>query len=151
MDPQAEPDLLEAGKNDCRTPRRRLDQTCLQLEPSSINQARKQRRPAKRWDDDCDICLKPTRSNRGINDLTSDTTWLTTAEDSSKWNAMESDVISTGIGQPASPTTPITTTSTTQPTTHDQTTSTTKAHDQNEDDTKDGNDTLLILSQIIDS
>ena len=31
VDPQTEPDLLEAGKDDCQTPRRPLDQTCLQL------------------------------------------------------------------------------------------------------------------------
>ena len=41
VDPQAEPDSLEAGKDDCRTPRKLLDQACLQLEPSSINQAKK--------------------------------------------------------------------------------------------------------------
>ena len=51
------------------------------------------------------------------------------------------------LKQPARPTTPITTTTTTQLTRHDQTTGTTKTHDQNEDD----DDTLLILSQLIDS
>ena len=41
VDSQAEPDLLEAGKDDCRTPRRPFDQARLQLEPSNINQAKK--------------------------------------------------------------------------------------------------------------
>ena len=50
-----------------------------------------------------------------------DTTGLTSAEDSSKWDAMESDLISNRLKQPARPRTPVTTTTTTQPTTHDQT------------------------------
>ena len=37
--PQTELDLLEAG--DSRTPGRPLDQACLQLEPSSIKQAKR--------------------------------------------------------------------------------------------------------------
>ena len=40
VDPQAEPELLEAGKDDCQTPRRPLDQSCLQLEPSYIKGTR---------------------------------------------------------------------------------------------------------------
>ena len=85
------------------------------------------------------------------NDLTSDMTWLTSAEDSSKWD----DFISSRLKQPARATTN-TTTTTTQPTTHDQTTGTTKTHDQNEhdadgDDDQEDDDTLLIFSQLIDS
>ena len=45
--------------------------------------------------------------------------------DCSKWDAMESDFISSRLTQPARPTTPITTTTTTQPTMDDQTTGTT--------------------------
>ena len=41
VDPQAEPDLLEAGKDDCQTPRWPLDQTFLQLEPSYIDPAQR--------------------------------------------------------------------------------------------------------------
>ena len=48
---------------------------------------RKQGRPAKRWEDDLNAYQQPTRSNRDNNDLTSDTTWLTTA-------SMESDFVS---------------------------------------------------------
>ena len=107
----------------------------------------KQGRPAKTWDDDLNIYLQPTRSNRD-NHFTSDMTWLTTAEDGSKCDALESDFISSRLKQPTRPTTTFTTTTTTQPKTHDQTTSTTKAHDPNEDDTKDDDDTLLILSQL---
>ena len=47
----------------------------------------KQGRPAKRWEDDFNIYSQPDRSNRDKNDLTSDMTWLKTAEDSSKWDA----------------------------------------------------------------
>ena len=92
------------------------------------------------------INLQSDRVNRDNNDLTSDMTWLTTAEDNSKWDAVERDLISSRLKQPARPTTPITTTTTT----HDQTTGTTKTHDQNEDDDEqDDDDTLLIISQLI--
>ena len=40
VDSQAEPDLLEAGKDDCQAPRRPLDHARLQLEPSNINLAK---------------------------------------------------------------------------------------------------------------
>ena len=71
------------------------------------------------------------------NDLTSDKTWLITAQDGSQWDAMESAFIGIRLRQP------------------NQRTGTTKPHDQNEDDTKDeneqdDNDTLLKLSQLID-
>ena len=98
---------------------------------------RKQGRPANRWEDDLNIYLQPDRSNRDNTALTSNLTWLTTAEDSSKWDAMKSDFISSRLKQPARPTTPNTTTTTTHLTTHDQTTGTTQSHDQNEDNTKD--------------
>ena len=39
VESQAEPDLLESGKDDCQAPRRPLERTRLQLEPSNINQA----------------------------------------------------------------------------------------------------------------
>ena len=129
-----------------------LDQACLQLEPSSPSKegtGSKEDRPRDGKTTSTSSC-NLDRSNRDDNDLTSDTTWLTTAEDSSMWDAVESDFISSRLKQPARPTTPlITTTTTTQPTTHDQTTGTTETHDQN-DDAKD-DDTLLILSQLIDS
>ena len=44
-------------------------------------------------DPDLNTYLQPERSNRDNNDLTSDMTWLTTEEDSSKWDAMESGFI----------------------------------------------------------
>ena len=105
VDPQAEPNLLEAGKDDCQTPRRLLDQAC----SSSIKQARRYReqgRAAKRWEDDLDIYFQPDRSNRDTNDLTSDMTWPTTADDSSKWDAVESDLKRSRLKQPARPLSP---------------------------------------------
>ena len=60
-------------------------------------------RPAKRWEDDHNIHLQPNRANRNDNDLTSDMTWLTTAEDNSKWDAMESDFVSNRLKQPTRP------------------------------------------------
>ena len=75
-----------------------------QLEPSYLNQATegywKQERLAMTWEDDFNIYVQPDRSNRDNNDLTSDVTWLTTAEDSSKSDAMESYFISTTPHQP---------------------------------------------------
>ena len=59
----------------------------LQYQPSKKGY-RKQGRPAKRWRDDLSIYSQPDSSNRDDNDLTSDMTWLTTAEDSWKWDAM---------------------------------------------------------------
>ena len=105
----------------------------------------KQSRPAKKRQH-----LRTTNQNQHTNDLMSETTWLTTAEDGSKWNATKSDFISGRLKQPTRSATPITTTTTTQPATHDQTTNTSKAHDQNEDDTED-DDAPLIFSQLIDS
>ena len=67
--------------------------------------------------------LQPDRSNRDNNDLMSDMIWLTTAEDSSKRDALESGFINNRFKQPARSTTSTKTTTTTQPTTHDQTTS----------------------------
>ena len=87
------------------------------------------------------------RSNKDNNDLTIEMIWLATAENSSKWDAMESDFINSRLKQPARPTRSANTTTTTQPTTHEQTTYTTENRDQNEDDTKDDDDTLLILFQ----
>ena len=79
---------------------------------------RKQGRPAKRWEDDLNIYLQPDRTNRDNNDLTSDATWPITAEDTSIWDAVERDVISSRLKQTHDP---INTTTTTQPTTHEQT------------------------------
>ena len=71
--------------------------------PATSTKYRRQgTRPARRWEDDLNICLQPDRANRDNNDLTT-------------------------------------------------TKYTTKAHNQNENDTKDGDDTLLILSPLIDS
>ena len=53
----------------------------------------KQGRLAKRCEDDLNTYLQPTRVLRVNNDFTSDMTWLTTAADSSEWDAMESDFI----------------------------------------------------------
>ena len=116
----------------------------------------KQVRPAERWEDDLNIDSQPDGTNRDINEFTSDTTWLTMAENSSKWDAVESDFASSRLKQPARPTTPTTTTTTTQRTTHDHTADTAKTHNQNEDDTRDDDeqgedDTLLVLSQLIGS
>ena len=50
------------------------------------NQAewRKQGRPAERWEDDLNAYLQLTITNRHNNAFTSDTTWLTTAQDGSE-------------------------------------------------------------------
>ena len=45
------------------------------------------------------------RSNGDNDDLTSDATWHTKAEDSSTWDAVESDFFSSRLEQPARPTT----------------------------------------------
>ena len=99
----------------------------LNLSPSGALQCQSSKngtgkRLARRWEDDLNIYLQPDKSNRDNNDLTSDMTWLTAAEDSSKWDAMESYFISSRLKQPARPTT-----AATQPTKHGQTTRTTKA------------------------
>ena len=161
VDPQIETDLLEAGKDDCQTPRRPLDQACLQLEPSNVKHAKRVAESKEDWPRGGKMTstynYNQTDPTETINDLTSDMSWLTTAEDISTWECCgKSDFIQRAVlEQIAQPTTPITTTTTTQlNNAHDQTTSTTKAHDQNEDDTKDeeqDDDTPLILSQLIDS
>ena len=106
-------------------PRRPLDQTCLQLEHSKHQGYRKQGRLAKRWEDDLNIHFKQQ----------------TTADASSKWDAVESHYMSSRHKQPARPS--ITTTTTTQPTTHNQTTGTTMTHDQKEDHTKDDDESTV--------
>ena len=52
---------------------------------------RKQGRPPKRLEDDLNTYLHPDRTNRDNNELTSDMTWLSTAVDTSNWDATESD------------------------------------------------------------
>ena len=92
MDLEVQPDVLEAGKDDCQTPRRPLDQACVQLEPVYVNQAKRVPETRKTGQEDgktTQRLLGTRQINRDINDLTSDTTWLTTAEDGSKWDAME--------------------------------------------------------------
>ena len=69
---------------------RLLDQTCLPLEPSGPR--------------DGNMTSTSTYDQTGPtenNDLMSDMTWLTTAEDSSKWDAMESDFIDTKATVPS--------------------------------------------------
>ena len=109
MDPQAEPDLLEAGKDDCQnttmTTGSNLSQTGTQ--PYQAN------RMGTRYEED------------DLNDLTSDMTWLTAAEDSSKWDA------------PRQPNQQRTTKEQVRP----RLTTKTKDHDE----------TILIFSQKIDS
>ena len=43
-------------------------------------------RPAKRWEDDLNIYVEPSKSNGDSNNLTSDMTQLTTAQDGPKWD-----------------------------------------------------------------
>ena len=143
----------EPGKDDCQTLRRLLDQACLLLEPSNINQAKgylKQGRPATRWEDDLNIHLQPDRSNRDHKDLTRYMTCLTTAEDSLKRVAMDSDFISSRLKQQHDPR-PLSLRQRNQQRTTTQQVRL-KTHDQNEDDTKDDDelddDTLRILSQF---
>ena len=91
---------------------------------------------------------QPTGVLRDNSELTNDTTWLTKAHDSSKWDSMESDVATSRLKQPIRPTTTITTTTITKPTTLGQSTHRNKAHDHdegsaNDDDENDDDDTLL--------
>ena len=104
--PQTEPDSLEAGKDDCQTPRRPVDPACLQLEPININQAKRIPEPRKTSQEMGRTSTCNQTDPTDNHDLTSDMTWLTTAEDSSKWDAMESDFKSSRLKQPARPTTP---------------------------------------------
>ena len=115
MDPQTEQGILEAGKDDCQTPRRSQDKAYLQLESSDISG--KQGRPVKGREDDLNAYLQPARTNR---DPTIDTTGLTTAQHGLKWDSMESDTLGGRRKQTTRPTSSITTT-TTKPTTHEQT------------------------------
>ena len=71
------------------------------------------------------------------NDITSDITWLTATKDTSKWDALDSDIMNSRLKRPARPTTSTNKITTTVPATHEKTTCVTDAHDQNEDDTKD--------------
>ena len=83
--------MLEAG-NDCQTQRGTLDKADLRLESSDINQTERVPEARERGEDDINAYLQPIRINRDSNDLTSDMTWLTTAQDGSKWDSiMESD------------------------------------------------------------
>ena len=92
------------SRQDCQTQRRSLDKACLKLECSNINQAERVPetwKTATRWEDDFDAYLQPTRTNRDDNDLTSDTTQLTTAQNGSKWDSVGSDFSSSRLKQPA--------------------------------------------------
>ena len=95
--------------NTTKTAGPNLSPSGTQLHQQSKKRFRKQGRPAKRWEDDLNIYSQPDRASRDNTDLTSDMTWLTSAEDSSKWDAMGSDFTSSRLKQPARPTTPITT------------------------------------------
>ena len=95
------------------------------VQQSAKRLPRNKGRPAKRWEDDLNTNLQPDRTNRDNNDLMSDMTWLTTAEGTSTWDAMDSDFINIRLKQPARPKTSTNTTTITQPTTHEQTTHTT--------------------------
>ena len=86
---------------------RKADDLCHVVDPQAGQ-------PAKRWEDDFKAHLQPTRTNKDNNELTSDTTRLTTAQDGLQWGSMESDSIS------------ITKTTKIQPAIHEQTTYTTK-------------------------
>ena len=56
---------------------------------STRQQGNRQRgRPAKRWEDDLNIYSQPDGANRDNNDLASDMTWLTTAEDNAKGDSI---------------------------------------------------------------
>ena len=63
----------------------------------------KQGRPAKRWEEHINANLQPTRVTRNDSDLTSDTTWLTAAQDGLTWESMESHLIFSIRMQPARP------------------------------------------------
>ena len=72
VDAQAEPDLLEAGKEDCQTPRRPLDPN---LSPAGTQ------------------LDQPTDPTETTTISRSAATWLTASEDTMKCDAMESDFI----------------------------------------------------------
>ena len=50
----------------------------------------KQGRPARRWEDDINSYLQPTKVHGGNNDLTNNTAWLTAAHDGLKLDSMDS-------------------------------------------------------------
>ena len=146
MDPQAELDLLEAGEDDCQTPRRQSDQACLQLEPSNINHAKKSTGNRENQP----IYGKTTSTSTYNHTDPTETTTISRAtslgslrrKTARKWDAMESDFIGSRLKPPARTTTPIN---------HQRLTKTTQAHGQHkndteEDDEQDDDDTLLILS-----
>ena len=115
------PHLLWAGKVDYQAPRRPLDQARLQLAPTNINEAK--------WIPE----TRKTSQEMGGRPRH----LLTTRQNQQRQpRPHERHELAWHSGR--------------QPTTHEQTTYTTKAHDQNEDDTKDDDDTQLILSQLID-
>ena len=87
VDLQAEQVILESGKNDCQTP----------AISSKQKRCWKQGRPAKRWEDDINAYLQPATTNRNKNDLTNDTTWLTTAQDGLKWDSTGSVFVSSRL------------------------------------------------------
>ena len=103
---QAEPDSLQAGKDDCQTPRRPLDQACLQLEPKKGT--------GNKEDLSRDEKTKSTSTCGGNNDLTSDMTWLTHHGTGDMGSCGKRLFFTSRIMQPTR--TSITTTTTTQPT-----------------------------------
>ena len=142
MDPQAEQDALEAIKNDCRTPRRSLDKTHLQMESIVIKQAERVSEARKTSQEIDDINLiHTTKVHRDDNN----TIWVATVQDGLIWDSMEGDFVSSRLRQPTRPTTPIVTTVTAKPTADRQTTNTTEAHEHVED--SDDDDTILVLSE----
>ena len=133
VDPQTEQDVMEVSKNDCQAQRRLLDQACLQLEPSDINEAQ------MASEDDQPRDGKTISTHTGDNsDLTNDTT-----------HGKRLCQRTSTIQDPPS----ITTTTTTRPATLGQPTHANRAHDRDEGgaDDNDDDDTPLILSQIIES
>ena len=137
---QTERDFLETGKDDCRTPRGTLDKASRRFGiPAQPN--REGTRSKEDWPRDGKT--PATKINRDNNDLTSDTTWLTTAQDGSKWELHgKCDFFKqqTRATNTTHDPLPITTTTTTQPTTYEQTMHTTKAHRQDDGGANDDDD-----------
>ena len=103
MGPKTGQNVLEASHNDCQTPRRPLDKAYLQLESSDLEQAERApeaRKTVQEMGRRHRRILTTSQNQQNKNDLTIDTTWLTTAQDGSKWDSLELDFVSSRLKHP---------------------------------------------------
>ena len=102
MDAPTEQEKVEKSKTCCQAPRRTLDKTHLQLEPSDINQAEKvqEARKTRQEMERCHQRILTINQNQQRQQRSHDETiWLTTAQGGSKRDSMESDSVSSRLDQ----------------------------------------------------